>query len=119
MLQLNARLTQPLAASVQSISIPRPRHQIVCRVSSEIATASLLASALSPDRVHRAVSVLHQQPSTSDSRPSGFLESGAIRGKRCETFLFIIVSRWRNERCRSFGSAYARARSPVNSLCLI
>jgi hypothetical protein len=43
---------------------PRPRHQIVCRVSSEIATASLLASALSPDRVHRAVSVLHQQPST-------------------------------------------------------
>jgi hypothetical protein len=39
LLQLNARLTQPLAASVQSIAIPRPRHQIVCRVSSEMATA--------------------------------------------------------------------------------
>jgi len=108
MLQLNARLTQTQAASVQSISIPRPRHRIVCRVSSRDRNGFPAKHLPRP----QTGSTEQYQSSTNNPALPILDEASAARAS------YSLSCKGGGTSVVAASDRHMRARSPVNSLCL-
>jgi hypothetical protein len=115
LLQLNARLTQP-----PFNPSPSPGQDIKPSAGSPQRSQRLLAKHL--PCLQTGSTEQYQSSTNNLALPildlRAFWRAEQFPGKRSETFLFIIVSLWRNSIVAA-SDRHMRARSPVNSLCLI